>query len=377
VSDIRKILPGSVLALVRQIRRKDYSSFMSLSDFSRLRNLNGPVLITGHTGFKGTWLTYLLAALDIPCFGASLPPEPDSMFARLERTGKIPEKFIDIRNRQEVLELVQAIKPSVIIHMAAQPLVLKSYELPVETFETNVMGTAHVLDAAFRTGSVQAIGVVTTDKVYLNENSGISFTEDSPLGGKDPYSASKVGTEQVVSAWRSIASNNNSPAVVSMRAGNVVGGGDFSANRLVPDLIRGLLFSEKVEVRNPLSTRPWQHVLDPLYGYLLQLEVTLQGKPVEALNFAPREESLSVSEVVEIFKSKAPDLQTEFISSAINFGESKFLDLNPRRAEETLGWIPKFSQREAIETTIDWWLSEGLNPTSDRRTILEVIKYLE
>lgn len=350
---------------------------MPLSDFSQLRSLSGPVLITGHTGFKGTWLTYLLAALGIPCFGASLPPEPDSMFARLGRTGKIPEKFVDIRNRQEVLEIIQEIKPSVIIHMAAQPLVLRSYELPVETFETNVMGTAHVLDASTKTKSVQAIGVVTTDKVYLNENSGISFTEDSPLGGKDPYSASKVGTEQVVSAWRSITSNKNSPSIVSMRAGNVVGGGDFSANRLVPDLIRGLLFSKKVEVRNPLSTRPWQHVLDPLHGYLLQLEATLQGQQVEVLNFAPREESLSVGEVVEIFKSKAPELQVECTSSTSNFGESKFLDLSPSRAQEILGWTSKFSQRESIEMTIDWWLSEGLNPTSDRRTILEVIKYLE
>jgi CDP-glucose 4,6-dehydratase len=350
---------------------------MAFSDFTQLRNLNGPVLITGHTGFKGTWLTYLLAALDIPCFGASLPPEPDSMFARLERTGKIPEKFIDIGNRQEVLELVQAIKPSVIIHMAAQPLVLKSYELPVETFETNVMGTAHVLDAAFRTGSVQAIGVVTTDKVYLNDNSGIAFTEDSPLGGKDPYSASKVGAEQVINAWKSIASHSRSAAIVSMRAGNVIGGGDFSKNRLVPDLIRGFLFSKKVEIRNPLSTRPWQHVLDPLYGYLLQIEATLMGHQVDVLNFAPSENSLTVEEVVKIFSSKLPDLQVEFSTAINNFGESKLLDLDPSKAKDALGWIPKFSQKTSIEMTVDWWVTEKQNPSSDERTILEVIKYLE
>jgi CDP-glucose 4,6-dehydratase len=350
---------------------------MSLGDFSQLRGLTGPVMITGHTGFKGTWLTYLLAALDIPCFGASLPPEPDSMFARLRRTGKIPEKFVDIRNRQGVLELIQEIKPSVIIHMAAQPLVLKSYEQPVETFETNVMGTAHILDAAIKTNAVQAIAVVTTDKVYLNENTGHAFTEDSPLGGKDPYSASKVGTEQVLSAWRSITSPSNSPAIISMRAGNVVGGGDFSENRLIPDLIRGLLFSEKVAVRNPLSTRPWQHVLDPLYGYLLQIEATLQGQQAEILNFAPMENSLSVDDVVKIFKSKVPALQTELIAAINNLGESILLDLNPRRAKETLGWTPKFTQKEAIELTIDWWISEKQNPGSERRTILEVIKYLE
>ena len=354
-----------------------YNVLMILNDFPMLRNLEGPLLITGHTGFKGTWLTYLLSELDVPCFGLSLPAQVDSMYDRLNRYGKIPEQFIDIRNRQDVFDLIVNVRPSVIVHLAAQPLVLKSYEQPVETFETNVMGTAHVLDAAIKTNAVQAIGVVTTDKVYLNENTGHGFTEDSPLGGKDPYSASKVGTEQVLSAWRSITSPNNSPAIVSMRAGNVVGGGDFSANRLVPDLIRGLLFSKKVAVRNPLSTRPWQHVLDPLYGYLLQIEATLQGQQAEVLNFAPMENSLSVGEVVKIFKSKVPALQTELIPSINNFGESVLLDLNPRRAKETLGWTPKFTQKEAIELTIDWWISEKQNPGSERRTILEVIKYLE
>jgi CDP-glucose 4,6-dehydratase len=350
---------------------------MSIKAFSHLRNLDGPVMITGHTGFKGTWLTYLMTELDIQIYGVSLPPEPNSMFDRLNRIGRIPEKFIDIRNRQRVFELIQEVKPSVIIHMAAQPLVLESYEIPVETFETNVMGTAHILNAAIKTNSVQVVGVVTTDKVYLNENTGISFTEDSPLGGKDPYSASKVATEQVVSAWRSIASQKNSPLFVSMRAGNVIGGGDFSANRLVPDLIRGLLFSQKVTIRNPLSTRPWQHVLDPLYGYLLQIEATLEGQQVEALNFAPVEKSLTVEEVVKIFKSKVPDLDTELVLSDYDRGESKLLDLNPTKAKEILDWTPKFTQKEAVEMTIDWWMSEKLNPGSDRRTILEVIKYLE
>lgn len=350
---------------------------MSLNDFSMLKSLEGPLLITGHTGFKGTWLTYLLNELEIPCFGISLPADADSMYNRLNRFGKIPEQFIDIRNRWHVNDLISDVKPSVIVHLAAQPLVLKSYEQPVETFETNVMGTAHVLDAAIKTNTVQAIGVVTTDKVYLNENTGHAFTEDSPLGGKDPYSASKVGTEQVLSAWRSITSPSNSPAVISMRAGNVVGGGDFSENRLIPDLIRGFLYSEKVVVRNPLSTRPWQHVLDPLYGYLLQIEATLQGQQAEILNFAPMENSLSVDDIVKIFKSKIPSLKTELIPSINNLGESILLDLNPSRAIQTLGWTPKFTQKEAIELTIDWWISEMQNPGSERRTILEVIKYLE
>ncbi len=343
------------MAIVRQIRRKDYSSFMSLSDFSQLRSLNGPVLITGHTGFKGTWLTYLLTALKIPCFGASLPPEPNSMFSRLERTGKISEKFIDIRNRQEVIELIQDIKPSVIIHMAAQPLVLESYKSPVETFDINVMGTAHVLDAAFSTNSVQVVGVVTTDKVYLNDNSGLPFSENSPLGGRDPYSASKAATEQVVSAWRSIASNTGGPSVISMRAGNVIGGGDFAENRLLPDLVRAMMKNEEIIIRNPNSTRPWQHVLDPLFGYLLFVESVLSGDSHESMNFGPEDESFSVSEVVQIFTSAVPAISIKNESSGSKQQESKLLEISSKVARNELGWASKISQTEAIISTIQWW----------------------
>ena len=330
---------------------------MSLSDFSQLRGLTGPIMITGHTGFKGTWLTYLLAALDIPCFGASLPPEADSMFARLERTGKIPEKFIDIRNRQEVSELIQKIKPSVIIHMAAQPLVLESYKSPVETFDTNVMGTAHVLEAAFKVNSVQVIGIVTTDKVYLNDNSGLPFLENSPLGGKDPYSASKAATEQVVNAWRSISSGTGGPSVISMRAGNVIGGGDFAENRLLPDLVRAYLQNTELVIRNPNSTRPWQHVLDPLFGYLLYIESVLNGCSQESMNFGPQDESLSVSEVVKIFKNRVPALSVHFELSGPDQQESKLLEISSDLARNVLGWKSKFSQESAIESTLEWWRS--------------------
>lgn len=331
---------------------------MALSDFSQLRSLSGPVLITGHTGFKGTWLTYLLAALDIPCFGASLPPEPDSMFARLERTGKIPEKFVDIRNRQEVLELIQEIEPSVIIHMAAQPLVLESYKSPVETFDTNVMGTANVLDAAFSSNSVQVIGVVTTDKVYLNDNSGFAFSENSPLGGHDPYSASKAATEQVVNAWRSISSNRGGPSVISMRAGNVIGGGDFAENRLLPDLVRAMMGNKEIVIRNPNSTRPWQHVLDPLFGYLLYIESVLNGDSQESMNFGPAGESLSVREVTQIFISGDPTLSIHFEPSSSDQLESKLLEISSDKARKLLGWESKVSQISAIKSTLEWWRSE-------------------
>lgn len=329
---------------------------MALSDFSQLRGLSGPVLITGHTGFKGTWLTYLLAALDIPCFGASLPPESDSMFARLERTGKIPEKFVDIRNRQEVLELIQEIEPSVIIHMAAQPLVLESYKSPVETFDTNVMGTAHVLDAAFGSNSVRVIGVVTTDKVYLNDNSGIPFSENSPLGGKDPYSASKVGTEQVINAWRSIASSAGGPAVISLRGGNVIGGGDFAENRLLPDFVRSLITGNEMLIRNPRSTRPWQHALDPLYGYLLALEESVISRQNTTYNFSPQGSSLSVQEVAIIAKKQNPKINFRFDPNpSQQVMESISLSLDSDKSHKQLGWFPKWTQENAVTSTIVWW----------------------
>ena len=329
---------------------------MALSDFSQLRGLNGPVLITGHTGFKGTWLTYLLSTLEIPCFGASLQPEPDSMFARLERTGKIPEKFVDIRNRQEVFELIQKIKPSVIIHMAAQPIVLESYKNPVETFDTNVMGTAHVLDAAFKTNSVQVIGVVTTDKVYLNDNSGIPFSENSPLGGKDPYSASKVGAEQVINAWRSIASSTGGPVIVSLRGGNVIGGGDFAENRLLPDFVRSLISGNEIRIRNPLSTRPWQHVLDPLYGYLLALEESMSLRQNTTYNFSPEGSSLSVQEVAIIAKNQNPKINFRFDPNLNEqIMESISLSLSSDKSHQQLGWFPKWTQENAVTSTIQWW----------------------
>ena len=299
------------------------------------------------------------------------------MFARLERTGKIPEKFVDIRNRQEILELIQVIKPSVIVHMAAQPLVLESYKSPVETFDINVMGTAHVLDAAFSTNSVQVIGVVTTDKVYLNDNSGLPFSENSPLGGKDPYSASKAATEQVVNAWRSIMSSTGGPSVISMRAGNVIGGGDFARDRLLPDLIRGILNNETVTVRNSHSTRPWQHVLDPLYGYILFIEAVLNSDKCKTMNFGPVSKSMSVMQVVEIVKKANNQLKVEFKDQQATQYESVLLQLSSDRAKDKLGWESRITQIEAIKSTVAWWQvvsnAQKLNEITEK-TVLDYLK---
>ncbi len=358
-------------------RSKDYSSIVGLDDFDLLRSLNGPILITGHTGFKGTWLTFLCKELGIDVYGLSLPAEKGSMYDRLQLLDKNPEIFCDIRDREEVLKSIKEIEPAAIIHLAAQPLVLESYNFPVETFHTNVMGTAHILDAATKINSVKIVGVATTDKVYLNENLGFPFKENSPMGGKDPYSASKVGTEQALSAWQQISSANNGPRIVAMRAGNVIGGGDFAADRLLPDLIRAGLFNQPTTIRNPKSTRPWQHVLDPLYGYLLYLEASLRGCKTSALNFAPKEKSLSVEQVVGIFRDKFPKMEVEVLPSYDPEKESQLLNLDSSLASKEVNWHPRLNQVSAINQTIAWWVTNQDDPISHASTILEINDYLK
>jgi CDP-glucose 4,6-dehydratase len=324
---------------------------------NRLRELPGPVLITGHTGFKGAWLTFLLERLGVPVVGYSLAPEPDSLYTRANRRGAIPEVYADIRNIDEVEAFLAKYRPSAIIHMAAQPLVLESYKTPRDTFDTNVMGTVNVLDAAFKTNSVEAIVVVTTDKVYRNDNGGRAFIETDALAGKDPYSASKVGTESAVAAWQQMAKVSGGPSVVSVRAGNVIGGGDWAENRLIPDLVRGFASGMPIQIRNPESTRPWQHVLDPLSGYLMALEALLEGKKMTALNFGPGTESLTVREVVDIATGRWPTAKSVALTYEEGNGnfEAKNLQLDSSFARSSLSWKDSWNQTEAVIATIGWW----------------------
>jgi CDP-glucose 4,6-dehydratase len=330
---------------------------MEFSVGKGLRELPGPLLLTGHTGFKGTWLTFLLEYLDIPTAGYSLPAEKDSLFDRAKRIGAIPEVFEDVRNYEALEQFIDLQKPSAIIHMAAQPLVLKSYKNPLETFDVNVMGTANILDIAFKKDFVKAIVVVTTDKVYKNDNSEQTFSESDPLEGKDPYSASKVGTEAVVAAWQQIARVSGGPKMISVRAGNVIGGGDFAENRIVPDLIRGYLTNTKIIIRNPDSTRPWQHVLDPLFGYLLALEAILENTTISNLNFGPIGKSLSVRELVDLATQVIP-IFVDLIEVGVvsnDSAEARILELDSSLSQEILGWTPKWEQSIAIKKTFSWW----------------------
>jgi CDP-glucose 4,6-dehydratase len=322
-----------------------------------LGELPGPLLLTGHTGFKGTWMTFLLEHLEVPVVGYSLAPEKDSLFDRAERLGSIPESFADIRDYKTLEQTIDLYKPTTIIHMAAQPLVLKSYESPRDTFDVNVMGTVNLLDIAFKRDFVKAIIIVTTDKVYRNDDSGRSFIETDPLEGKDPYSASKVGTEAVVAAWQQIGKVSEGPKVISVRAGNVIGGGDFAIDRIIPDLIRGAMSGKPVEIRNPGSTRPWQHVLDPCIGYLMTLEAALNGLDVKSLNFGPKESRYPVQKIVEIAEKVFPELRVSFKTNTDRTQEAILLDLDSQQSQKILGWVPIFEQMYAVEKTFNWWLS--------------------
>lgn len=336
---------------------------MSNFEILRTQASKGPILLTGHTGFKGSWMTLLLEAAGIEVVGLSLPPEVDSLYSLLGRDSKIPEYFGDIRSAVFTKSVMMKVRPSAVIHMAAEPLVIKSYSQPEKTFETNVMGTVNVLSAARESGT-HIVQVITTDKVYKNSNTGNRFKEDDPLAGKDPYSASKVGTESVVSAWKQLYEVSGGTLVHSVRAGNVIGGGDLAKNRLLPDVVRSLQTSKPVEIRSLDSTRPWQHVLDPLTGYLEALSFNWQSNQQENYNFGPRENSLSVAEVLEIIKGQVPHFQWIVSKSSSETLESARLDLSSEKAVTLLGWKPRLPQKGAVLKTLEWWNLDGKSKRS-------------
>jgi CDP-glucose 4,6-dehydratase len=314
------------------------------------------VLITGHTGFKGVWLGEFLQVLGADTLGISLPPELGSL---AERGAGLPPSnslHLDIRDSQKLKSAVETFNPETIFHLAAQPLVRRSYKYPVETFETNVMGTVNLLQASAPLSELKEVVVVTTDKVYKNVEKSEGYLEEDALDGKDPYSASKVGTEMVVRAWRTLSELNNGPKLYSVRAGNVIGGGDHAEDRLIPDLIRGFRAGKSVGIRNPSSLRPWQHVLEPLYGYLLLASKSQNLNLQPSYNFGPNEVSkLSVAEISD-FSAKYwganarwhEELESESVP------ESKLLWLESKLATRDLGWLSQLSAYDALKLTIDW-----------------------
>jgi CDP-glucose 4,6-dehydratase len=338
---------------------------------------SGPVLITGHTGFKGTWLGLLLKELGISAVGLSLHPIPESLYTRIDNSHFLAEHFVDIRDAAQVDKVIQEIKPSVIFHLAAQPLVIESYVNPRATFETNVMGTVNLLDS-FSKLNINGLFIgVTTDKVYKNLNTGLRFKEDDPLLGKDPYSASKVGTENALIAWQELSKIDGGPSVISVRAGNVIGGGDFASDRIIPDIVRGMIYNRVVDVRNPKSTRPWQHVLDPLFGYIKAAEYALSGGATTYFNFGPDGDSLSVRQLMEIaikYNTKQP-LKVNYLELPSS-REATVLQLDSTRSKELLAWNPSWSQEMAIKDSFKWWDSILSKELSAEEACLRDITFL-
>ena len=318
------------------------------------------VLLTGHTGFKGSWLALWLHSLEAEVAGYSLAPPTEPSLFELARVGEVTDSIeADVRDRTALERAVAEHRPEIVFHMAAQSLVRRSYSDPVETYETNVMGTVNVLEAARTAADPPRVVVnVTTDKVYENPELDHPFREDEPKGGRDPYSNSKAASELVTAAYRASFFGSGSPtAVASARAGNVIGGGDWGEDRLLPDLIRGALEGRTVAIRNPDAIRPWQHVLNPLSGYLALAEAMWDSPAhAEAWNFGPdSRDEVSVRRVAE----RLSQLWDGGIEWAQDHGEhpheAHYLRLDSTRARERLGWSPRWDLETALTSIASWY----------------------
>ncbi len=329
------------------------------------------VLVTGHTGFKGSWLCEWLLALGAEVHGFALPPPTEpSLFNQLKLANRIKSHTIgDVRDLDSLVRMMHRVKPDFVFHLAAQPLVRLSYMLPVETFDINIMGTVNVLEAARnvyccgikQSGLQCSVVCITTDKVYENNEKGRPFRESDPFGGYDPYSASKGACEIAISSYRrSFFGTPDSPVwVASARAGNVIGGGDWAKDRIVPDAMRALAKGEAIPVRNKIATRPWQHVLEPLGGYLTLGAALAKRKRFDEVcggfNFGPDPKAnRTVKELVEeMLKWRKGVWVDKSNPNAVH--EAGLLNLDIRKARKILGWKPKWDFRETVKQTVQWY----------------------
>ncbi|WP_191337976.1 CDP-glucose 4,6-dehydratase [Helicobacter pullorum] len=323
------------------------------------------IFLTGHTGFKGSWLNLWLKSLGAEVYGYALAPNTNpSHFELLGGNKEFRGVFADIRDRENLKQSLRSFNPDIIFHLAAQPLVRESYKNPVATFESNVIGTLNILDCARELESLKAIVVITTDKVYENKEWIWGYRENDALGGYDPYSASKACAEIVTDSMRNSFFNINEfgkshqVLIATARAGNVIGGGDWSEDRLIPDIIKAVCANKSVKIRNPKSTRPWQHVLEPLRGYLMLGEKLLEGKKefATAFNFGPNlQDNLRVEEILKITKNlwDKVDYVLECDSNAPH--EAGLLMLDVAKAQKLLNWEPVMNSLESIKYTISWY----------------------
>lgn len=341
------------------------------------------VFITGHTGFKGAWLTLLLKQLGAEVTGYALSPEHDrGLFITAGLQTGMESVIADIRDKDKLRQELESFQPDYVFHLAAQPLVRRSYQIPAETFEVNVAGTANLLESITSLKNKCTVVVITTDKVYENKEQHILYKEEDVLGGYDPYSASKACTELVVSSFRNSFFNigsvtSHQKAIASARAGNVIGGGDWSTDRIIPDIVRSLINEEPIIVRNPNAVRPWQHVLEPLCGYLLLAALLDEspGKYSKPYNFGPvPSDHLTVQSLVEKSIDAWGSGSWKDVSSPMQVHEAGLLKLDISRAKEELSWVPKLDAATAIQWTIDWYKQSA--DSKKQFTLQQINNYL-
>ena len=332
----------------------------TLSEFYKSKK----VFVTGHSGFKGLWLLCWLSKMGAIVKGYSLPPDNNiSFFNSVKENIQFENIFADIRDSSVLKKEIEDFQPDIIFHLAAQALVRTSYHFPAETFEVNTVGTANILEAVILLKKKCTVIIITTDKVYRNREEDYYYKEEDTLGGYDPYSASKAAAEIVVSSFRNSFFNfkdylNHQKKIISVRAGNVIGGGDYSKDRIIPDVVRSLQNVTEIKVRNPYSIRPWQHVLEPLNGYLqlAMLAHENENQISDAYNFGPFEnDHLAVSELVKTAINNWGSGTWKDISNSKEPHEAGLLKLDINKAINELNWQPKMNSQQAIEWTIRWY----------------------
>ena len=339
------------------------------------------VLLTGHTGFKGSWLSLWLQRLGAEVIGYALPPATEPSLFEIARVGEGMTSLIgDLREPRPLAAACAEHRPEIVLHLAAQAIVRASYGDPVDTYSTNVMGTVHLLEAVRATPGVRAVVVVTSDKCYDNREIERGYREDDALGGRDPYSSSKACTELVARAYRDsfLASAEPAVALATARAGNVVGGGDWGQDRLVPDILRSLLDRRTLRIRNPEATRPWQHVLDPLGGYLTLAErLWRDGRRfAEGWNFGPMDETpLPVGAMVERILGLWDEPIDVEIDPGPHLHEHHLLRLDPTKARERLGWSAKLSLPETLDWIVEWYRAYRDQADMRRFTEAQIDRY--
>jgi len=355
---------------------------MAINDLFKNTYSGKSIFITGHTGFKGSWLALWLMNLGAHVKGYALAAEKNSLYEDIEKSLNCESVIADIRNLKKLEAEIIKFQPDFIFHLAAQPLVRYSYRFPLETFEVNGIGTANLLQAVTKLKKKCVVVVITTDKVYENREQNYAYKETDKLGGYDPYSASKACAEIIVQSYRLSFFNpkdfeKHKKAVASVRAGNVIGGGDYAEDRIVPDIYRALSKSKVIQVRNPNAIRPWQHVLEPLSGYLL-LGAKMFEEPIKystSYNFGPnKKDVMTVEELVKEAVSLWGSGKYKSDSVKSNLHEAGLLTLDNNKAKNELGWKPHYDSREAIEKTVKWYKRSTASKANKLDLCLEDIK---